>query len=121
MMTQRILVTFVILITLLGCQLENNKTLPDNLVGVWETSEAKYKDRFMEFKKDVVIFGTGDGNQTIHPIRKIKAVRRDEKNLYTVYYLGQEGGEYSFSFLYDPRGDVITLKNQNEIEWKKNS
>jgi hypothetical protein len=88
-------------------------------VGVWETSAIKYKDRFIEFKKHAVIFGTGVGNQSIQPIRKVKAVRQDQKDLYTLTYLDEDGGEYSFSFFYDPLGDVITLKNQKEIEWKK--
>jgi hypothetical protein len=41
--------------------------------------------------------------------------------LYTVTYLDEDGGEISFSFFYDPAVDVIALKNQEDIEWKKNS
>lgn len=80
----------------------------------------KYKDRFIEFKKDVVIFGTGDGDQTIQPIRNIKVERQSEKDLYTFTYLDEDGGENSFSFFYDPPGDAIALKNQEDIQWKKN-
>jgi len=121
MIAKEILVAFAIVIAFLGCRSGENLTVPDDLVGVWETAESKYRDRFMEFKKDVVIFGTGEGNQSVHPIRKVRAVRQDGRDLYTVYYLSQERGEYSFSFFYNPEGGVITLKNQNEIAWKKNS
>jgi hypothetical protein len=108
---------------MIGSECESGQTtnIPDNLVGVWETSAMKYKDRFLEIKKDVVIFGTGDGNQSIQPIRKVKAERQDQQDLYTVSYLDDDGGENSFSFFYDPAGDAIRLKNQEDIEWKKNS
>ncbi len=119
MITKRFLVALVILVAFWGCQLVQNKAVPDDLVGVWETSALKYKNRIMEFKKEIVIFGTGDGNRSIHPIRKVKTVHQGKKSLYTVYYLGQGGGEYSFSFFYDPGDDVITFKNQMTIQWKK--
>jgi hypothetical protein len=119
--TRKIMVAFAVLTALWGCQSGVNTTVPDNLVGIWETSESRYQDRFMELKKDVVIFGTGDGNQSIHSIRKVKTASQDERILYTVYYLDEEGGEYFFSFFYSPTGRVITLKNRDEIEWKKNS
>jgi hypothetical protein len=121
MRTRKIMVAFAILTALLGCKPGEVTTLPDNLVGVWGTSEPRYRDRFMEFTKDVVIFGTGDGNQSIYSIKEVRTVRQDEKDLYTVYYLNQEEGNSSFSFFYDTRGGVITLKNQNDFEWKKNS
>jgi hypothetical protein len=117
----RILAALVLLIMGLGCQSGQTTNIPDDMVGVWETSASKYKDRFLEIKKDVLIFGTGDGDQTIQSIQKVKADRQDQKDLYTVYYLDDDGGEYSFSFFYDPIGGVIKLKNQEEIEWRKNS
>jgi len=118
----RILAVLVVLLIIgSGCQSEKTTTVSDDLVGVWVTSAEKYKDRFMEFKKDVVIFGTGEGDQSIQPIRKVNAVRQDQKVLYTVTYLDEDGAEYTFSFFYDAAGGVITLKNQEGIEWKKNS
>jgi hypothetical protein len=121
MTTTRILAAIVILLIGSGCESGKTTNIPDSLVGVWETSAIKYKDRYLEFKKDVVIFGTGDGDQTIQFIRKVKAERQDQKDLYTVTYLDEDGGEISFSFFYDPAVDVIALKNQEDIEWKKNS
>ena len=73
----------------------------------------------MEFKKDALIFGTGEENQPIQLIKKVNVVPQDGKNLYMIYYLDPEGGESPFSFIYDAAGGVITLKNQEEIEWKK--
>ena len=112
---------FSLLIIGSGCQSGQTTNIPDDMVGVWETPAEKYKDRFMEFKKDVVIFGTGEGNQSIQSIRKVNAAHDNRKDLYTVTYLDEDGTESSFSFFYDPAGGVITLKNQEEIEWKKNS
>jgi hypothetical protein len=119
--THQILAAFVLLIIGSGCQSGQTTNIPDDMVGIWETSATKYKDRFMEFKKDVLIFGTGDGDQTVQAIQKVKADRQDQQDFYTVYYRDDDGEEYSFSFFYDPVGGVIKLKNQEDIEWKKNS
>ncbi|HET6464774.1 MAG TPA: hypothetical protein VFH55_04085 [Nitrospiria bacterium] len=119
MITDRILAVLVVLIIGSGCQSDQTTNIPDGLVGIWETSAKKYQDRFMEFNKDAVIFGTGDGNQSVQPIRKVKTVRENNKDLYTITYLDEDDAEYSFSFYYDPVGGVIMLKNQEEIEWKK--
>lgn len=120
MITKQILTVLVVLIIGSGCPSDQTTNIPDGLVGVWEAPAVKYKDRFMEFKKDAVIFGTGDENQSVQPIRRVKAVREKNKDLYTITYLDDDGEETSFSFYYDPVGGVITLKNQEEIEWKKN-
>jgi hypothetical protein len=117
--TRTILAVFVLLITGAGCESGQTTNIPDDMVGVWETSAAKYKDRFMEFKKDVLIFGTGDGDQSIQSIKNVKMLRQDQQDLYTVTYLDEDGGEYALSFFYDPGGGVIKLKNQENIEWKK--
>jgi len=73
----------------------------------------------MEFKKDALIIGIGNGDQPVQPIRDLKLVPQDGQDLYTIYYLDPEGEEELISFFYDSDGGVITLKNQKKVAWKK--
>ena len=43
------------------CQCGKKTAVPDDLIGVWETTAPTYADRFFEIKTDEVIFGTGEG------------------------------------------------------------
>lgn len=102
-----------------GCEQGQTTIISDEMVGVWKTSDKKYEDRFIGLKKDVVILGQGDGKESIQPIQKVTMVRQNGKDLYTVQYLDDEGDKDSISFFYNPVGGIITLKNQNSIEWTK--
>ena len=95
---------------------------PDDVMGVWKTSSPKYADRYFEITKERITFGIGEGNFEIYFIKKIrmKQFPQDKSRLYTIYYEDDKGGEYTFAFYYyHENGGVIRLKNQREIEWKK--
>lgn len=116
----RIFVALAILATLFACQRAKTTTLPDDLVGVWKTSAPKYAGRSLEFTKDSIIFGTGEGNLDPHPIANIETIHEGNSILYTISHLNSEGQQYILSFSYDPaNGGVIRLKNQKTIAWTK--
>ncbi len=120
--TKGLVLMLTLLTLIVGCQSRKDKNVPDALVGVWKTSTAKYADRFFEITKDVIIFGTGDGNSNLHLIDNIDTLREDQTILYTITYLNPEGQPYNFSFYYDPAHDgVIRFKNQKQIAWTKGS
>lgn len=114
-----LLLLFGVLLVSWGCEQGQTTIISDEMVGVWKTSDKKYEDRFIGLKKDVVILGQGDGKESIQPIQKVTMVRQNGKDLYTVQYLDNEGDKDSISFFYNPVGGIITLKNQNSIEWTK--
>ncbi len=122
MKSRRILAALVTLVCLFGCRSGKNKTVPDELLGVWKTSGPKHADRFFELKKDVIVFGTGGSSVTANSIFEVEEVREEKEKmvLYTIHYTNEKGGEYIFSFYYDPtNGGTIRFKNQMQIEWKK--
>jgi hypothetical protein len=119
MIAKLILLAIITLIFNSGCQLDAHQNIPDELVGVWVTSDAKYKDRYFEFRNDSLIIGIGNDDHPIQPIRKLIVDPQNGKDLYTVYYLDPEGEEDQLSFFYDPDTSVITLKNQRKIAWEK--
>lgn len=120
MPSKKTLVAFALLAAAFACQSTTGPTAPSDLVGVWKTSDPKYAGRFFEIKRDVVIFGTGEGNADIHTIFKIEKVREAAGILYTIFYVNRDGRQDGFSFYYDPanRG-VIRLKHQRTIAWMK--
>ena len=112
---------FAILATFLGCQVGKNTIVPEELIGVWKTAETRYADRFFELKKNLVIFGIGGHNSTVHAVLNIETeeVHEEAKTLYIFYYLSSEGQEYQFSFYYHPAQGVIQFRNQEQFEWTK--
>ncbi len=115
-----ILLAFAILTTPAACQFRKSTAVPDDLVGVWTTTDPKYADRFLELTKDRILFGTGEGNVDTHPIVNIEQAREEKHTLYTISYATPGGREATFSFYHDPADDgVIRFKNQQHIAWTK--
>lgn len=107
------------LVLLMGCE-PKNRSLPDDLIGVWKTSHPKYADRFLLLGEDLIIFGTGARSVSAHPITKFAKVPQVSGFLYTITYTNEDGQEYRLSFVHDlEHGGVIWFKNQKDILWKR--
>ena len=95
-----------------------NRDLPDNLIGVWETTEEKYEDRYFLVDKNAIGFGTGDGNVDWYEITQVDATTRRNKTLYIIEYKTGEGTVFKRSlYYYSGNGGTITFENQANIEW----
>ena len=113
------LMTLAVASTLGACRPQSG-ALPESLLGLWTSETPKYQDRFFELRPDNLTFGTGGGDSYSNPIVEIEITEEDGRFLYHIAHLGEEGQTYTFSFYYEPKnGGVITLKNQTEIDWKK--
>jgi hypothetical protein len=107
---------------LAACQGGGKAAVPDELIGVWETTAPTYADRFFEITVGEVMFGTGEEKFDTYPIKKIKIEKdfKEQKAYYIIYYKNVEGQEYKFSFYYDPANQgTIRFKNQKEMVWTK--
>ena len=105
-----------------ACQGGGRTPVPNDLIGVWETTAPAYADRIFEIKADEIIFGTGEEKFDTYPIKKIKIEkdRREQKALYIIYYRNVERQEYKFSFYYDPANQgTIRFKNEKQMVWTK--
>jgi len=95
-------------------------TVPENLIGVWETKSPAYADRFFEIKAKKIIFGTGGEKFDAYPITKIRIEkdRQEQKTLYLICYKNMDGKVYKFFYYYDPANQgTIRFKNQKEMVW----
>jgi hypothetical protein len=120
MKTGRIMAIFFIAV-LFGCQIFQNRDVPEELLGVWETSSPRYEDCSLEFDNRRVIFQNGLTHFDINHITNVKKSTEDEKTLYHIYYKDNQGGEYKLSLYYleGPDKGVIRFKHQEEIAWLK--
>ena len=110
---------FVLISTFLSCTRETEVAI-DRFLGVWETAEPKYEDRFLEIDEATIAFGTGDGNSNIFFVDRV--IQRVEENttVYTISYTDVEGSLFKLAFYYSPEyGGVVRFKNQQEIEWTR--
>ena len=120
MKLRRAFLVIALLAAMVGCESGKEKTVPDDLLGVWKTSEPRYADRFFELRKDAIIFGTGGDNADTYPVDSVEKTHDEEGLLYHIYYLNLEGEQYTFSIYHDTTNHgVIRLKNQKHFAWKK--
>ncbi len=121
MQIKKIFMVGVVVAALAGCQRGGYDFVPEELVGVWETSARKYSDRLFELRTDKIIFQTGEDSFALHTVVNVQATHEDGTDLYTVYYLGTDGEEYQFAFFYDSTRDIVQFKNQAKIEWTRSN
>jgi len=120
MRTWAIWIIAAIMVSAVGCGNRRIKRTPDELIGVWKTSAERYADRFMEFKLEQVVFGTGGLTSVTCPLRGLKRKIKADCTDYTVYYESEDGLEYSMALWFFPQdGGIIRFKNQQDVTWKR--
>ena len=111
-------VALAVFAPLFGCQ-PRNTSVPNHLIGLWKTSDWEYADRSFEITKDSVIIRAGQKTLSNRSISNIETTGGKNIN-FNIFLLNQEGGEFKFSFYYDPKNNgEIRLKNPVKIAWTK--
>ena len=116
------LVGFIILALLGGNSCKKEMVIPDELIGVWETSEPKYEGCYFEVTKDEIIIKDIEENLNFYKITKIEAEKdpSEEFITYVITYIDLEERDYEFPILYFPGEEgAIRWKNQTNIVWTK--
>ncbi len=105
-----------------GCGvLQEEVTVPSELIGIWGTTDERYVGRTFEFTTGSVIFQTGDGpfDFTAHPIQEISVEQVMNRTDYEVEYGTIEAGSFAFSFSYLPQDvGLIRFPNQPLMIWR---
>ena len=96
-----------------------NTPVPDELIGEWHTSNAIYSGRSFEIGPVSIRFGTGGGTVTTGFIKKVSAVQRGARTLYTISYQTDESVNKVFFYYENAKGKVIHFRNQEDIAWTK--
>lgn len=116
----KVLIAAFLLACAFGCQPERNTVVPEQLRGVWKTTEPRYKDRFLAFTAYSIDFGTGGNTLDSFTIWNIERGSNGQADLYTITYVDSSLGRYKLAFHYVPgSGDEIRFKNQKRLTWRK--
>ena len=113
---------FVICFVLgLACHREVCPSATRDLIGVWTTNDAKYADRYFEFREDGhLVFGTGEAGDVACVITDVRIEKKGGRSQdYTVTYVDPEGVESVFAFQYSTRKKRIQIPNQEGIVWRR--
>jgi hypothetical protein len=95
-------------------------SVPVELEGRWVSDHPKYKDRYLELSRVSVVYRTGLDNLDVNFVTSVEKQPHGNHYLYTIHYKSKKNGEGKISFYWDPSNTgVITLKNQDSINWTK--
>ncbi len=122
MKVQKLSFIIICLVGLAVLQCGGKVTIPEDLIGVWETKTPSYADRPFEITAREIIFGIGEDKFNTYPITKMKIEKdvKEQMPLHTICYKNESGQEYKFSFYYDPANQgTIRFKNHKEMVWTK--
>ena len=115
------LIGFIILALLGGSSCQKEIVVPNELLGVWETSAPKYEGCYFEVTKDEIIFKDIEGDINFFKISKIET-EQDPNEEFITYIITHDLEEraYDLALLYFPGEEgTIRFKNQTNIVWVK--
>lgn len=78
-MKQKGVISIFFIAVLFGCQISGNREVPEDLLGVSETSSSRYENCSLEFDSKRVIFLDGLTHVNITGITNMKQSGEDEK------------------------------------------
>jgi hypothetical protein len=115
------IIAILFIAVLFGCQ---QKEIPEEFIGVWETSSARYTDCSLEFDRNRLIFKNGLHHLNINYVSYVVTgveQAADNKTLYHIYYQDVHGQEFKLSLYYikTPKRAMIRFMHQDQIAWLK--
>ncbi len=95
-----------------------NEIIPDELVGLWTTSQAGYTGRAFRITKESLTFYTSPRDSTFHTLTRVSSRRARMARQFDIRYRGPDG-RHDLSFFYLPADNVIEFRDQPGIVWVK--
>jgi len=115
-----ILLAVLIVFTAHSCM--QTSKVPDELTGVWKTTDSEYTGTFFELTADKIIIGKKGGEVEGYTIKKIKKekVKNSEELYFVITYIDLGKKEYKFPIYFNPvDGETIRWANRPKIVWTK--
>ncbi len=111
---------FILMLSMISliCCSRQQEQLSTDILGLWQSSCPRYKDRFLLISSDSVTFEFGGGEKATYPITRVRKRVKKQRTEYSLTYRNDENLEIDLNFYLYPRGDgVIIFKNQPEVKW----
>jgi hypothetical protein len=113
------LILLLLPIVLAGCDWNDSKIIPDNLVGVWRTNDTRYRGRSLKLSKDSAVIDTGIGSPNIEAVESVKIQPVGEETNYSIKCRTLDGTQHLLSFRFSPKwGGELRLSHQQSIVWR---
>jgi hypothetical protein len=95
---------------------------PSDLLGLWQSPDEAYADRYFEVRTDFVIFGTGKYTMDMRPLEGVRAEQSQEPGAQTLYTLSYRDPDHEIVELrvhYAPGPpEVLRFQNRQEL-WRR--
>jgi len=117
-----LIIVFIILTLLGGYSCKKELIVADELLGVWVTSDPKYKGCYFEVTEDEIVIKDIEEDVNFFKISKIEAEQDPDEDFitYIITHADLEGRPLELSVLYFPGEEgTIRFKNQPNIVWVK--
>lgn len=95
-----------------------NEIIPDELVGLWTTSQAGYTGRAFRITKESLTFYTSPRDSTFHRLTRVSSRRARMARQFDLRYRGPDG-RHELSLYYLPADNVIHFRDQPGMVWVK--
>ncbi len=123
-------VVFLAILTPLLHNPPRNNEIPSDLIGVWRSTTPGYEDRYFQFSRRNLVFGTGGIEGEAYLVAEVQSspvgegeeggASKSKRLLFTIRYMKTDKLEYELLFYYDPEPtELITFKNQEHLKWTK--
>jgi hypothetical protein len=112
---------FLVLLALtLAHGASEKKNLPDLVLGVWQSSDAKYLDCFMEITPATIQFGNAQRGYLLYFVSSYEEFNEAGQTTYLIHYTDRKGVKYQMSMRYKPKPrEGIYFKNQPKVLWSR--
>ncbi len=89
------------------------------LFGLWTTTHPEFSDRYVEFHKNRVIFGTGGTGVVKFNVSGMNTEKIGDIDHYTVFYRDLAGTRHTADVFLDEPGRVLRFTDSAEARWTR--
>ena len=93
--------------------------LTPRLFGLWTTTHPEFNDRYVEFQKNRVIFGTGGTGVVKFEVSGMDVEKIGDVDHYTVFYRDLAGTRHMVGLFLDESGEVLRFTDSAEARWTR--
>jgi hypothetical protein len=119
MKNNKLSVTIAILCILSLWYCNAQKTVPDELAGIWRAKSPDYEGTFLGLYEDTISFGTVEGDVQNFTIIKIKKYEEDgDWESFIIHYLDNNSKKCELSIYFHPiNAGILRFKNKQNVTW----
>ena len=89
------------------------------LFGLWTTTHPEFNDRYVEFEKNRVVFGTGGTGVVKFMVSGMDVEKIGDIDHYTIFYRDLAGAKHTVDLFLDEPGEVLRFTDSAEAHWTR--